>query len=196
MNGRDMILLAVHLYAVLAVQTQKGPVHPPSRAEVASVRRFARTFYDWYAPKSNADSPSDAEHLALSTRPAAFSPELRNALLEDWTAQSKVTGEIVGIDWDPFLGGQDPASRYWVRKIQHNGQTWLVSVWSSYGKQSHAPDVIAQVEKSGGKNGWCFTDFFYPHAPGSGLLDSLRLLKKEREQPTTGEPEGTSRGRK
>ncbi len=177
-----MILLAVQLYALLAVQTQKRPVHPASPVEVASVRRFAQQFYDWYTPKANADNSIDAEHLALTTRPPAFSPELRRALLEDWTAQSKVTGGIVGIDWDPFLGGQDPESRYWVRRIQHRGQIWLVSVWSAYAKQSHEPDVIAHVEKSGGKYGWCFTNIVYGKDKGDDLLNALHLLKKDRER--------------
>jgi hypothetical protein len=37
----------------------------------------------------------------------AFSPELASKLKEDLAAQEKSPGEIVGLDFDPFLNAQD-----------------------------------------------------------------------------------------
>lgn len=175
-----MILATASFYALLALQTHKSPApRVSSRAEVASVRRFAQTFYDWYTPKALQENV-DAEHLALTQKGPLFSPELRRALMDDWQAQhAKGVVDIVGIDWDPFLGGQDPADRYWVEKISQKGRTWRVSVWSAYGKQSHKPDVIAIVEKSKVTQRWQFTNFEY--GDSFDLLKSLRQLKKDRE---------------
>src|SRR5689334_3431933 len=118
--------------AILALQRQKHP-----KAEVASVRRFVQRFYDWYTPKVLHEN-IDAEHLALVKKAQEFPPTIRKALLEDWQAQHDWTAKgedgIVGIDWDPFLSGQDPANKYWVRNIDRKGKLWRVSVWSHYGE--------------------------------------------------------------
>lgn len=165
-----------------------GPPRPSSRADIASVRRFGQHFYDWYADKVakeiDRDSEEEADVLALKTKPEMFTPQVRSALLADREAQEKDKDYIVGIDWDPFLGGQDPARHYRVRKIEHRGQDWLLTVWSVYGQQTHQPDVIAKVEKSNG--GWRFVNFLYSDNYGSNLLDTLSELKKDREKPGSG----------
>jgi len=177
-----MILLTVAAYSVLTFQTSKKPRQVSSRAEIASVRRFVQRFYDWYTPKVLHENV-DAEHLALVKKGAEFAPELRHALLDDWQAQhdwnAKGNDGIVGIDWDPFLSGQDPANRYCVKKIERNGKRWRVSVWSHYGEQSHEPDVIAIVEKSKTQFGWEFVDFDY--GKEGTLLEALKALKKNRD---------------
>lgn len=176
------------------IRTRNAPLHrhrPESQA--VTVRRFTQRFYDWYATKvfqsdqawaknpHPKEGPIEVDVLAVTTKSNLFSPEIRRALLEDRRAQEKEPEYIVGIEFDPFLNGQDPARWYYARQVQHRGKAWLVSVWSDYGKQSHKPDVIAQVER--GNRGWTFTNFIYPEPPKTDLLTELRRLKAVRERP-------------
>ena len=170
-----MLLAAVHLYALLALQTHK--VKPKETGTAAEVKRFVQGFYDWYTPRA---LKGDAETLALKTKADMFSPELRRALNEDRIASSKVPDEIVGLDFDPFLASQDPYPVYTVRKIEHKVSSWLASVYgSSPGEKATDVAVVAKVEK--GKHGWRFTNFLY--GKDGDLLGVLHTLKKDREKP-------------
>jgi hypothetical protein len=169
-----MILLAVHVYAVLALQSFAAhPQRANSPVESASARRFAQGFYDWYLPRV-LHGKGDPEMEAVTLKATMFCPELRRALLEDRKAQSKDPTEVVGLDFDPFLNSQDIAKSYSVGKVQHEGQKWLVSVYSSYSTKS--PALTAQVEK--GKQGWRFTNFLY--GKDGNLLGVLHKLKQDR----------------
>ena len=169
--------------SVLRIETfMGGQLQTMSPTESKSVRRFAQGFYTWYSDEVARElngNGVDVEHVVLTKKSAWLAPRLHKALLEDWTAQEKVQGEIVGIDFDPFVGGQDPARHYFVRKIERRGPTWLVYVWSSYGNQTHMPDVIAKVERCNGKPGWRFVDMLYPD--GFTLLDVLGGTAQDRE---------------
>jgi hypothetical protein len=59
-------------------------------------------------PKSLKDGTDTAWNLAIKTKSSVFSPQLALALKEDSAAQAKAEGEIVGLDFDPFLNSQDP----------------------------------------------------------------------------------------
>jgi hypothetical protein len=167
---------------------EAGPLRPRSAAEIASVRRFTQRFYNWYCdklaiefatPSKRGHDPIEADVRAVRTKRDMFTPELRRALLCDRAAQEKNTEYIVGLDSDPFVSGQDPASHYTVRKIEHRRNFWYASVWSMYGKQTHEPDVIAKVERTKGKHGWRFVNFLY--SDGDNLIDTLRALKDDRD---------------
>jgi hypothetical protein len=69
----------------------------------ASLRGFVQGFYDWYVPKALGDNAGPAWDLVLRSRSSDLSPQLVQALREDLTAQAKAKGEIVGLDFDPFL---------------------------------------------------------------------------------------------
>jgi hypothetical protein len=66
-----------------------------------SCRKFVKDFYDWYIPKSPKEFSSPDR--AMKRRKDAFSSVLLQRLREDFEAQAKVAGEIVGLDSDPFL---------------------------------------------------------------------------------------------
>jgi hypothetical protein len=123
-------------------------------AEVHSVRKFVQGFYDWYAPL--AAKESDVQPLKV--RRADFNPELVRALEADRAAQAKVSGYIVGLDWDPYLASQDSGDRYDI-------------------------DVFALVAKAHGH--WTFADFVYP-ARGKvreqSLIQILVRLRLDREK--------------
>jgi hypothetical protein len=82
-----------------------------------SVRGFVQGFYDWYVPKALDHKIFRAWDLALKTKSSVFSPELAQALREDSAAQDKAEkGELVGLDFDPFLNSQDP--RPYIRRAR------------------------------------------------------------------------------
>jgi hypothetical protein len=85
----------------------------------------------------------------------------------------------VGIDWDPFLGSQDPDDHYEVGRIVKKGETYRADIHSvSSGKKSAKPSVIAEVGKENGH--WVFLDF--DSNDGSGLLAALKSLKEDRQK--------------
>jgi hypothetical protein len=60
-------------------------------------------------------SYSDFAHslqIAMEKQGSQFESGLLAALKEDVAAQAAAKGEIVGLDFDPFLNTQDPAESY------------------------------------------------------------------------------------
>ncbi len=164
---------ALLLTQSLLIHGSTGPV--PVKSE--SARQFVQAFYDWYTPKALNGSAGDGWDLVLKSKRFVFSQRLVQALREDSAAAAKVKGEIVGLDFDPFLNSQDPDTRYLVRKVEQKGRSTLVSVHGvSDGKPSAKADVIVKLDKQNGH--WRVTNFLYPI--GDDLLGVLKKLKQER----------------
>jgi len=140
-----------------------------------AVRKFAQDFYRWYVPIAVKDNIE----IAIKQRPSSFSPQLLQALRDDAEAQAKAIGELVGLDFDPFLNSQDPSNYFVIGQINLRNDGYWVDIHTSKSAKAHAkPDVIAVVNQSGGH--WFFTNFRFPD--GGDLLKTLQLLKQEREQ--------------
>ena len=136
---------------------------------------FVQQFYDWYAPRSSSLGWADA----LKSKKSLFEPYLANALKADADAQAKVSGDIDGLDFDPFLGSQDPAKKYLAANAVRTSAGYRVDVYTSTsGKRSLKPDVTVDLTMRGGD--WIITDFRYP--VGHDLLTTLRLLREDRER--------------
>ena len=75
-------------------------------------RSFVQTFYGWYAPMAAKATRGPAFALAIQRKPACFSPQLLQALADDAAAQAKVSDDVVGLDFDPFLYSQDPSKGF------------------------------------------------------------------------------------
>jgi len=182
LNMKRPLICALLLTQALTIQASQA-----ESPQEASARRFVQDFYNWYVPAS-AHAKGPAWDLATGSirkgfrakgKQWSFSPNLTKALHEDFLASSKNKGEIVGLDFDPFLNSQDPASRYVAQKVEQKGNKYFVSVHGVMaGKLAAKPDVIAQVEKQ--KGTWHFTNFIYP---GNGhLLTVLKNLKRDRQK--------------
>ena len=106
---------------------------------------------------------------------------------EDFAAQAKAPGEIVGLDFDPFLNSQDPCERYEVGLITQKGETYLVNVYAiCSGKKSSVADVVPEVLHKGSQ--WEFINFRYPNQAqqyhnSADLLSILRIQREERSKP-------------
>jgi hypothetical protein len=94
-----------------------------------SCRDFAQGFYDRYVPKALKESEVPAPDLALRYKTHALSSELLRQLREDSASQAKAVGEIVGLDFDPFLNSQDPGERYVTGKVTTKGDRCWVEVY-------------------------------------------------------------------
>jgi hypothetical protein len=151
--------------------------------ESASCRRFAQAFYDWYVPFTQRQSNGSASDIALRRKADIFEPELLRALKLDSEAQARAKGDLVGIDFDPFVGSQDPAARYEVRSVKWQGNKCSAEVWGApppgIASQPGKPDAVAEVKQHDGR--WQFSNFRYPEL-NTDLSSVLAQLRAERQK--------------
>jgi hypothetical protein len=114
-----------------------------------------------------------------------FSAKLFRALKADREAQAN-SGEIVGLDFDPFIGSQDPGDpgdRYEVRRVSRQGNRCSAEVWFSSRANkreiSGSPEVVAELALENGK--WRFVNFGYPSL-NADLLSVLQALREDRRK--------------
>ncbi|MGA9528563.1 MAG: hypothetical protein WBS24_10645 [Terriglobales bacterium] len=158
------------LLCLFTASAQEKPIRQQSP------RQFVEGFYNWYVVHVwREHEPGD---VALKFKSSSFSPELVRLLKADFAAQSRCA-EIVGIDFDPYLGGQDLAHHYQVGEITQQGEAYVAAIYRiESGKRAPKPDVKAKFQQSNGK--WVFVDFIYPE-DGSTLL---KILQSPREKCT------------
>ena len=119
--------------AVAALQAQEA-----KRED--SVRKFAQDFYRWYVPIAAKDNKGTAFEIAIKQRPSSFSPQLLQGLRDDAEAQAKAVGEMVGLDFDPFLNSQDPSNHYVIGQINlKNDGYWVDITLQSQRKRMRKP---------------------------------------------------------
>lgn len=171
MSLRNILLSALFLMALPVIAQ-------PAKTE-ATPLQIVQEFYGWYVPIALKAQKEPAFVIALKKKSSLFSPELAQALKADAAAQAKVEGEIVGLDWDPFLNTQDPAPRYEAGKVTTKGDRALVEVMGiPSGEKNAKPDVLVELTLSDGK--WRFTNF--RSADGNDLLSSLKELRDARQK--------------
>jgi len=159
----------------------------PLRAQVQketegqqSCRKFVQAFYDWYAPMAAGDHAGRSSDRALKDKRAAFSSELARGLEEDSKAQSNAN-EIVGLDFDPFLGGQDTCEPYSLKRVIRTGSKCWVEVYGNSCEKRPKPDVVAELELKDGM--WSFVNFRYPNlGKDTNLLNILKQLSAARKK--------------
>lgn len=171
MSLRNLFLSAILLMALPVI------AHP-AKLETPPLQ-IVQEFYSWYVPIALKDQKQPAFVIALKKKGGLFSPELAQALEVYAAAQAKVEGEIVGLDWHPFLNSQDPASQYEAGKVTTKGDRSLVEVHGlSSGKKNSKADVIVELTLSGGK--WLFSNFRSPD--GNDLVSALKALRDSRSK--------------
>ncbi len=135
-------------------------------------RDYVQGFYSWYAERASRDDSNVSWMDMLKLARWDLSTELATLLKENAVAQSHC-GEIIGIDFDPFLLTQDPAEKYVVDGIEREGDRYMAKVYRVEGGQREAaPDVTAEiVQRKDGR--WYFVNFYGPDMR-SGLLAILK----------------------
>jgi hypothetical protein len=161
----------------------------PSVNDKENVRLFVQQFYDWYTVLYAKDmslqkNPTPSDLIALKQKRQYFDVSLRNAILEDNRAQAKVTDEITGLDFDPFLNTQDTGFAYQTGNVKQVGNKFYVDIHSDQAGKSRQAilksevAVIAEVIKV--DTYWIFTNFIYPSKDGkSDLITILKKLRKD-----------------
>jgi hypothetical protein len=163
------------MLAALALPPTLTAQSPTPNAD--SCRTFVQNFYNWYVTHG-----TNFEN-ALKSKRIALSPTLTAALLADLAASSKSPDEIVGLDFDPFVNSQDPASHYRVGKTTvKEGNCWAEVYAVPATDKTSKPDATPELRVEGGK--WQFVNFHYGSDNGAeneNLVSILRRLKRDRE---------------
>jgi len=168
---RAIFVLALSVLSSSAVFAA-GPSPSPTAAS-----DFVQRFYDWYTPLAHKSGQSPSWIVALNTHGAEFDPRLSRALRKDAEVQQRVPDDIVGLDFDPFLSGQDPEDKYAAGEPTESGGVYLVSVYGvRNGKQAAKPDVVAELKPA--KGSFQLTNFRY--GADGDLLGILKLLSDQR----------------
>jgi hypothetical protein len=179
---------------IVAPTGAPGAPNPSAAAVVADAseagaRAFVERFYDWYVGQTLAAAKSNSGKGfsfidGIRRRPDSFSPELKRLLEEDYAASSKCSGEVVGLDWDPFLETQDPGPGYRVGTVKKTASGFRVSL-DFHNKQYGAiRNPIAQADVAFVGGHWMFVDFVEePTDPKSrqGLVAILKGYERSGE---------------
>jgi hypothetical protein len=182
--SRKFIALILFCFGVGALQAQT----PTTPSKPQDCGPFVQQFYNWYVAKVNAlmkrNSRESALEVTLREKRSSFSPELVKGLKEDLAASKKSPGEIVGLDFDPFLNAQDIAERYLVGNITPKGDHYWVEVFGVWGGQKNSnPDVVPELAFENSQ--WIFTNFHYGKTDipvNENLVSVLQVLKKDRRK--------------
>lgn len=162
--------------------SQGGAAHPHRSggdAVGASPKAFVESFYRWYCSLTESPARELPTLTAIRRKGSMFSPTLRKALLIDSLASidPKAGGEV-GLDFDPFLNGQDPPKKYVVRKVTLGKPLCSVAVEGVRDPEANnGTRLIVQLERSG--SSWKFVNFLYPERHDN-LVHILKLLREER----------------
>jgi hypothetical protein len=177
------ILACVTCLLFVSLFPQSNPAQGKTASlETNSPQGFVQAFYSWYVPIALNDAAPNtpAASRALTQRAPDFSPVLVRSLRGDFEAQSKANGEIVGLDFDPFLAAQDPCESYVVGSTSRRGFLYMVPVFGvCSGVKHRKPDVVAELVRRHGS--WLFVNFLYP-SNKADLMSTLKLLREQREK--------------
>jgi len=162
-------------YALLTALLLMSGCSAPSRSHPAL--EATREFYAWYVPIANdLKYPGPSAGAVLKERPQSLTSELASALREDLDAQAKAH-EIVGLDFEPFLGTQDPCEKYDYTLVKATDLSALVRIATAKDHDcSVGPDSMVEWTLREGR--WRIANIRYEHGD---LLAELRTLREDRE---------------
>ena len=163
---------------VVVLWSMALPQETRAQNEPSSLAVFVRSFYGWYAPLASKDNGTPGLERTLTDKRSSFSAQLLGKLQEDVRAQAAAKGEIVRLEFDPFLASQDPCVKYQVGKVTKKGTAYLVDVYSLCGGRRERI-VEAEVVSKNGR--WIFVNFHYPLMK-SDLLSELALTQADRHK--------------
>ena len=170
-----------NLFIALFLLTSFLSFAQPSRRDTPTCERVVADFYGWYVPLTQKELKEPSFDIAIREKQSVFTPALLLALRADAKARSKAIGEIVGIDFDPFVGGQDPADHYDIRNVKLKGKSCFAEIWrnspNDTSAKSKLPDAVAELSQVTGE--WKFANILYPDV-NANLVSVLALLRKDR----------------
>ena len=166
---------------LLALSFLSAPTAWADEAGQKQAVAFVKKFYDWYVPIALKPLKEDSSNVAIAKRGALFDPPLLKALKEDAEAARKSPGDIVGLDFDPFLNAQDPDDKYVVGEVSEKDGLYLVSVYGlRKGKREKQVSVVAELKPE--KDSFVFVNFGY--GADGDLVAVLKQLANDRANPS------------
>jgi hypothetical protein len=181
MNKRSFLVISFVLFCIAFSATVKAQAKVDDKE---SARLFVQRFYDWSftlfkAEGSGGDKQLSDQQIIMKHSREFFSNDLRKALVNYYNTPTK-DGDI-GLDFDPFMAGQDFWEGYETGNVNQAGNKFFVDVHSiKKGEPRKAVlaaelIVIAEVTKESGH--WAITNFTY--VDGGKKFDLLNLLKDQ-----------------
>ena len=155
--------------------------------EKESARVFVQKFYDLYSALYEADIPHSkgpsSQQIIMKKSNYYFDATLRKSLIEYYYAPVK--DDDIGLDFDPFIAGQDSGEGYQTGNVNQIGNNFFVDVHNIHAgktkKEILAAEivVITQVVKVNGQ--WKIANFKYPpFKPNNyNLLSMLEGLRSD-----------------
>jgi hypothetical protein len=183
-NTRTAVFAAFKLAilsSILVAGSSQRALAQDAAALDGECKSYVQKFYDYYVKESGHDSKASLDVRALKNKSFSFSPELNSKIMADNAAASKSPGEIVGLDFDPFLNSQENPGKYVAEKVSHKGDRYLVTVYQiNGGKKESKPAVTPELEYK--NKHWTFVNFHYVgnEPANENLLSILKILKAER----------------
>ena len=127
--------------AALSAACGSAVPSPILAANAQSAEAATRSFYSWYVPEAMAARSQPAWAKVLRKKPPVLSARLQRKLATDLEKKAHASGMIQGIDFDPFLGGQDPCPRFTIGKIRMERASYLVDVKPICGRGAEQPPI-------------------------------------------------------
>ena len=150
--------------------------------EKESARLFVQKFYTWSFPLFKAEPEKNQlsdQEIIMKHSKEFFSQHLRKAL-ENYYGTPRKDGDI-GLDFDPFMAGQDYWPGYETGNVKQEGSSFFVDVHSiekgASRKAVLAAEliVVAEVTKESGQ--WVIANFIY--ADSGSKFNLLGMLKNQ-----------------
>jgi hypothetical protein len=182
---RKLFIHAANILLLFVLVVLAAPQPPADAAKAApteqSCHEFVQEFYNWYLAGFRKQTDGITIQTVFKERGSSFTPTLRQQLEIDAKAAAANPGEVVGLDFDPFLNAQDTPERCIFGKVTPKANNYSVEVFEVFsGKKSQKPDVVPELEFKNGQ--WVFTNFVYPRDKGKSddLLNVLKNLAADR----------------
>ena len=154
---------------------------PGSSQREDSCRKFVQQFYDWYLPKARP-AKVRASDLVLKEKSSVLSRELARRLKQDSDAQDKADGELVGLDFDPFLNTQDPGFEKCVagNAVCQTASCRVKVTCNFPGQHADKSELTPELQFTNGQ--WVFVNFHYTvDGKAYDLLTMLKQLSADRK---------------
>lgn len=175
------LLLALSVWCnSAAISAPAKPTTSPS-----SPQQFVQSFYDWYAFKNKENGEGDIKgsDVVLKQRKDLLDATLYKALQEDERASAKSPGEIVGLDFDPFVAANGLIyAKYQTGPATKSGANYRIPVYGVE-KGKRLPKVVVEAEVASQSGHYVFTNFHYGKSEikqNENLINVLQQLKKDR----------------
>ncbi len=159
------ILVVAMSFSSKAQTTQKAVTSPDEQ----SCRTFVQKFYDWYwnQPSNtiNGHRPSVRDFPSYSDarqlKPPILSRQLIELIEKDEEASKAAGGDIVNLDFDPFLNSNGPDGKYLVKTVNVVDGVCQAAI-----EGGHGVHETAELEKTG--SAWLFVNFHYSYYSEDG----------------------------